>query len=234
MSTHEIAGWIAIVVALDGIAALAGGLIPDRLLQRWQPALLGFAAGTLIASGSLELFPDARARVGTAAFGWAVVAAAALWVFERVTARPQAHSARPVSPVALLGSDALHNFADGIAIAAAFLVSPRAGALTSIAVIAHELPTELADYGLLRAAGMSRRRALASMAIVQLTAGAGAACALLLSASLPDLEGIVLALAAGMFLYIAVADLLPVLVRTRSRAGLIAFAIAALLSLLEL
>lgn len=233
MSAHDVVPWIAMVIALDGIAALLGGLIPDRHLERWQPALLGFAAGTLLVSGATELLPDALARAGAAAFAWAIGAAAALWAFERATSG-HAHRARPVSPTALLGSDALHNFTDGIAIAAAFLVSPRAGALTSLAVIAHELPQELADYALLRAAGMSRRRALASLAVVQLTAGAGAASGLLVSASLPGVEGLVLGLAAGMFLYIAIVDLLPVLVRSKSRAGLAAFGVAAAFALLEL
>jgi zinc and cadmium transporter len=233
MSPRDIVLWIAVVVVLDGIAALLGALISDRRLARWQPALLGFAAGTLLVSGATELLPDAVARVGILAVISAAGAVAVLWVFERATSGP-GHRTRPVSPAALLGSDALHNFTDGIAIAAAFLVSPRAGALTSLAVIAHELPQELADYALLRAAGMSRRRALASLAAVQLTAGAGAASGLLLSASLPGVEGIVLGLAAGMFLYIAAWDLLPELVRSRSRAGLAAFGVAAALALLEL
>lgn len=233
MNVRDVVPWIAMVVALDGIAALLGGLISDRRLERWQPALLGFAAGTLLVSGATELLPSAVARAGTAALAWALGAAVALWVFERATSG-HAHRARPVSPTALLGSDALHNFTDGIAIAAAFLVSPRAGALTSIAVIAHELPQELADYALLRAGGMSRRRALASLAIVQLTSGAGAAFGLVLSTSFPGVEGLVLGLAGGMFLYIAIADLLPVLVRSRSPAGFAAFGVAAALALLEL
>ena len=231
MSEHDTIGWIAIVIALDGLAALAGGLVPDRTLARWRPAMLGFAAGTLLGSGALEIFPDALERIGgTRALRWALAAMAALAVFEWFTSRRSAHAARPVSPIALLGSDALHNIADGMAIAAAFLISPRVGLSTSVAVIVHELPEELADYALLRAAGMSRRTALWSLALVQLTAAAGAASTLLAATALAGIQGVVLAIAAGMFVYIGAIDLLPKLVRARSVAGWIAFAAGAVLS----
>lgn len=231
MSEHDTIGWIAIVVALDGLAALAGGLVPDRMLARWRPAMLGFAAGTLLASGTLEILPDALARIGrTETIACALGAMAALAAFEWLTARRSAHAAQPVSPVALLGSDALHNIADGMAIAAAFLISPRVGLSTSLAVVVHELPEELADFALLRAAGMSRRAALGSLALVQLTAAAGAASTLLAATALAGIQGVVLAVAAGMFVYIGAIDLLPKLVRTPSLAGWIAFAVGAVLS----
>jgi zinc and cadmium transporter len=137
-----------------------------------------------------------------------------------------------VTPVALLGSDALHNFGDGMAIAAAFLVSPQLGLYTSIAVILHELPEELADYALLRGAGMSRRTALASLAVVQLTAALGAAASLVASHWLAGARGLVLALAAGMFLYIALVDLLPAVIRSRSRSAWLAFGVGAIVVLL--
>jgi zinc and cadmium transporter len=116
----------------------------------------------------------------------------------------------------LLGADAFHNLADGAAIAAAFLVSPRLGLLTAVAVIAHEAPQELADYVFLREDGMSRRRALLAMAAVQLTAGIGAASTAAGAALWKGVSGLVLAVAAGTFLHIVEVDLVPLLLDERT------------------
>jgi zinc and cadmium transporter len=112
-------------------------------------------------------------------------------------------------PAALLASDALHNTGDGAAVAAAFLVSPRAGIAMALAIIAHELPQEVGDYALLRAAGFSRARALVALTLIQLTAALGAGAVLLGSHLVQNLGGIVLSIASGTFLYIGATDLLP-------------------------
>jgi zinc and cadmium transporter len=117
----------------------------------------------------------------------------------------------------LLGSDALHNIGDGAAIAAAFLVSPRLGVVTALAVIAHEVPEEIGDYALLRAAGMARGRALLAMAGVQLTAGLGALITVLAASAWAQAAGYVLGLASGTFLYIGATDLLPEVLHERGR-----------------
>lgn len=219
--------WIGLAVAADGAAALVCGLIPDRVLERYRPAMLGFAAGTLLASGLVELLPEAIEHTGPLAFVWAVATMLVLGAIELASARRSRHRDRPVIPMALLGSDALHNLADGMAIAAAFLVSTRLGVITSAAVILHELPEEVADYALLRLAGVRKRAALAGLAVVQLTAGIGAAGTLLASSLLARSEGILVSVACGMFVYIAAIDLLPAVVRTRSRVGFAAGALGA-------
>ncbi len=232
MDNRAVIGWIALVVLLDGAAALVGGLLSERVLHRWRPALLGFAASTLLLSGGVDVLPEAIGHLGVLAIVWALAAVIGLGVFERTTARRSQHDDGPVNPIALLGSDALHNFGDGMAIAAAFLVSPHLGLYTSLAVILHELPEELADYALLRGAGMSRRGALVSLTAVQLTAGLGAATSLAASRWLAGARGLVLALAAGMFLYIALVNLLPAVIRARSRSAWVAFAVGAVVVLL--
>lgn len=214
--------WVMIAVVFDGAVALVGGLLPERWLDRYQPAMLGFAAGTLLASGLGESLPRAISISGATALGWTIGAMLVLGVFERVSARREHHRKRPVVPVALLGSDALHNLADGMAIAAAFVVSPRVGIFTSAAVVIHELPEEIADYALLRVAGMAKRRALVALAAVQLTAVLSAAGTLAASRAIADANGPIMAIACGMFVYIAVFDLMPDLVRTRSRSAALA------------
>jgi zinc and cadmium transporter len=208
--------WVALAIALDGLIALASGLVPDRWLGRYRGPMLGFATGTLLASGLCEILPEAVARDGISAVPLIAAAMLTLGLVEWASARRGHHRNRPILPVALLGSDALHNLGDGMAIAAAFLVGPRLGVLTTAAVMLHELPEEIADYALLRAHGMRKRAALLALTAVQLTAGLGAAGTLLATSALAHAQGAVLAIACGMFVYIAAIDLLPELWRSRS------------------
>lgn len=120
----------------------------------------------------------------------------------------------PAAPLTLLASDALHNIGDGMAISAAFVISVPLGAVTSLAVILHELPEEIGDYVLLRAAGIARRRALFALAGVQATAALGALGVLLAASQTERLAGVALSIAAGTFLFIAATDLLPEVLRS--------------------
>ncbi len=216
--------WVAIAVALDGAVGLVGGLLPESFLQRQRPVMLGFAAGAVVAAAMLDLVPEAYARLGAPALLWFAGTMLALAAIERLFAHRGGGDAKPY---ALLGSDALHNFTDGMAIAAAFVTSPRLGAITSLAVVVHELPEEISLYAILRAGGFTKAKALIALTLVQLTAGLGAA-ATWLGASLGDITGIVLAIAGGTFLYIAF-ELLPELLRRDRMRSMIALAVGALL-----
>lgn len=215
--------WVAIMVALNGAAGLVGAVLPERWLERHRDVLLGFAAGALLASGVGELMPEAIALRGPRILGWSLGAIALLAAFEWCTARRRRNRPRTVVPIALLGSDALHNIGDGMAIASAFLVSLHLGFVTAIAVIAHELPEEIAAYALLRASGVSRRKALLALGAVQLTAGLGAAGTLLASSLIADAEAPILAIAGGMFFHIAALHLLPDVLRARRWPPMAAF-----------
>lgn len=223
--------WVAVL--LDSLAGLAGGLLSERWLRRQLSLLVGFAAGALLAAVFLELFPELIAEQGPSAFPWAFGGFLLLCFLEwglghrhrhemhpaHVHAEGSAHLHTPRTlPVSLLVSDALHNFADGAAVAAAFLVSPSAGVATAVAIIAHEVPQEMGDYALLRAAGFSRSSALLALFGVQLTAFLGAAFVVLGTRFFHDLQGTLLAIASGMFLYIGATDLLPEL-HAAGRAG---------------
>jgi zinc and cadmium transporter len=204
--------YIAIVVVIDGIAGLAGGLLTERWLRRRQLYLVGLAAGALVAAVFLDVLPEAVAGSGTDALTWAFVGFVALALLEWLVGghhHGDEARVRATLPVTLLVSDALHNLADGAAIAAAFLGAPRAGVAVAIAVIAHEIPQEVGDYALLRAAGWSRRRALTALASVQASAVVGALGIRLAAGHFHHLAGAALALAAGTFLYIGATDLLP-------------------------
>ncbi len=221
--------WVALAVAIDGIAGLAGGLLPEKWLLRYRPLLLGFAAGALLAAALLDLVPDAIAAHGTHVFGWLLASIVALAAFEWLLPLHDHHDhVGTVTPYALLGSDAIHNFGDGMAIAAAFVSSPRLGLVTSLAVIVHEVPQEVADYAVLRASNLGKGRSLLALVAVQLTAALGAALTLL-GARIEGVDGAVLAIAAGTFVYIACVELLPDVLRRGPRrdrvAALLAFAV---------
>jgi zinc and cadmium transporter len=220
--------WLAVLA--NGLAGLAGGLLSERWLTRHLSALIAFSAGALLGAVFLEVFPEALEATGPAAFQWALASFLALTFVEWFLG-PHHHDHSPHEPghhhhdplgasstvvPSLLAADALHNIGDGAAVAAAFLVSPQAGVATALAVIAHELPQEVGDYALLRAAGLSRARALLALGGVQLTAVLGAGVVLFGSHLVEGLEGIILALASGTFLYIGATDLLPELRHSRT------------------
>lgn len=116
----------------------------------------------------------------------------------------------PVSAYINLAADALHNFCDGLTLAAAFTASRSAGIATTIAVILHELPQELADFALLLRAGFSTTSALLANVVCACTAVLGTWAALRLSAVASDMtQTLVLPFAAGALLYMTFASVLP-------------------------
>ncbi len=218
--------WVMAFVTLDGAVALVGGLLPDRWLARHRPVMLGFAAGALLSVAVLDIVPEALHARGAVVIPWLVAGMVALAALDYLF-DAHGHHTHSVG-YALLGSDAVHNFGDGVAIAAAFLTSTHLGVVTSVAVLLHELPEELADYAILRETRMAKRRSLFWLALVQMTAGLGAAVTLL-GATLGNVHTIVLAIAGGTFVYIAIVELMPDVLRTGARrdrlialAGLIA------------
>src|SRR3989338_8093486 len=138
-------------------------------------------------------------------------------------------------------SDGLHNLIDGIVIGGAYLVSTEVGIATTIAVILHEIPQEIGDFGLLLHVGFSRARALLANFFSALVAFFGLFIAILLGAGGGNIIVYILPLAAGGFLYIAGSDLVPELHKTSDvhksviqlLAIMLGFALMGLLLLIE-
>jgi zinc and cadmium transporter len=230
--------WIGLAILFDGLAGLAGGVLPERVLTRYRPALIGFAAGALLGAAFLDVLPNALKESGARALHWTLLTFVAMALFEWSIARHHHRRGREttesVLPIVLLGSDALHNIGDGAAIAAAFIVSTRLGIVTSLAVIVHEVPEEVGDYVILRMSGLERRRALIALAGVQLSAAIGAVAVLAAWSLFKNVAGVVLALAGGTFLYIGAADLLPHVLRVEAgkparRSAMIGFIVGVIL-----
>ncbi|HYR24980.1 MAG TPA: ZIP family metal transporter [Aquabacterium sp.] len=109
----------------------------------------------------------------------------------------------------VLVGDSIHNFCDGVLIAASFLADPHLGLVTSLAIIAHEIPQEVGDYIVLINAGFSRMRALAYNALSGLAAVVGGVLGYFLIEPWQAYLPYMMVVAASSFVYVAVADLIP-------------------------
>lgn len=218
---------ISAATSLSGVASvLLAATVALTWLPRLADRLLAYAVGILLAFALTRMAPEA-VELGLApeAVGWGLLIGilgffllekAILW---RHTHLPQSgHAAQLGSasvPLIVLG-DGLHNFVDGVLIAAAFLVDPVLGWGTAAAVLAHELPQELGDFTVLLAAGCTRARALVFNALSGLAMVLGGLAGYLVLGASREALPWALTLAAASFLYLAVADLLPALNRQRS------------------
>ena len=221
---------LAIGVTATGSGAAVGlcalwMLAPETARRRVLSGLLAYSAGTLLAGALLVLLPESAALSTPLVAARTTLAGILLFfLLEKLVLWRHGHRETerampaPRGPLILVG-DGLHNFVDGAVIAAAFLSSVPLGMATAVAVFSHEIPQEVGDFAILLDAGYSRSRALRANAVSACAAVAGAAAGLLLLEKLSGLLPHVMALSAGGFLYIAVADLIPVLRLQPSRRG---------------
>ncbi len=189
--------------------------------ERRSLTFISFAAGVLLATTFLELLPEAVARnhAGGNFFVATLAAMGGFFLLERFLHGFHSHDGghATVSGHLILIGDTLHNFIDGVVIAATFLVEPALGVSTALAVAAHEIPQEIADYGILLRAGFSRSRAL----LLNFLSGLSAVLGVLLCVAFqPLIEAYLswfMAATAGMFIYIAASDLMPELHHPHAR-----------------
>ena len=209
------------------VAGSVGGLVVASVLlafhrdvrDRVVPWLVSYAVGSLLGAALLGLMPEALERLPPAtALGTLLAGILTFFVLEKLVLWRHCHDAdectvhKSTATLIIVG-DAVHTLVDGVVIAAAVLISPGLGIATAFAVIAHEIPQEAGDFAVLLSAGYSRSRAL----LLNVTSAAsgllGATGMLLFADDAPRLVPFVLAFAAGNFMYVAMADLIPTLHR---------------------
>lgn len=216
-------------VAALGFSALGsiGGLVVSSVVlfagkdlrARIVPWLVSYAVGTMLGAALLGLLPEALDELPARQAAMGLLAGVlTFFVIERLVLWHHWHGdgdchVHKSTATLLIVGEALHTFVDGVAIAAAVLVSVPLGLTTTVAIVAHEIPQEAGDFAILLAAGYSRTRAV----VLNLAAASGgivgAAAMLLFGEHLPQAIPYVLAFAAGNFLYVAMADLIPSLHR---------------------
>lgn len=201
------------MVSLVGLFTLA---LKKEYLQRITLFLVSFAVGALFGDAFIHLLPESFKELGANLPTSLLVIAGILLFFilekflrwRHCHAEPCDFHARPVVAINLIG-DAVHNLLDGMIIAASFMASTTIGVTTTLAVLLHEIPQEIGDFGILVHGGLSVRRALFFNFLCALCAVVGALISLLIGTHLSDYVPMLLPIIAGGFLYIAGSDLIP-------------------------
>lgn len=224
--------WPIVAALIVSAAAIIGStsiLLLGARAERAAVWILSFAIGTLIGGAALHLLPEALhtrpAHDVMLLFVGGIVLFIALerairWRHTHVREELRHHD--EATAEVLLWGDALHNFTDGIVLGVTFSVSPQLGLIATIAIFAHEVPQEIGDFAVLLGSGMPRRRALLLNYLSAIAVVPGAVAAWLWSSSFRSAIGWLLPIAAGGFLYIALADLVPSLHHRRGRWAAVA------------
>lgn len=217
--------WLTVIIAstVGSLFSLIGGmlLLSKKLsVSRVQRVAIPFAAGALLAAAFMDLLPEAVEEAGAARAAALVLAGfVVFFIFERFLGWFHHHHAHPdvhvhehkdktTRSLIVLG-DILHNLIDGLVIGAAFLVDPATGIITTLAIAAHEIPQEIGDFGVLLSLGMRRRNVLIVNVAAAFATVVAAVAVYGLGGTIDGLEPVLLALTAGMFIYIAASDLVP-------------------------
>lgn len=207
---------------LGSIAALVGGLVllsKKELALRVSHFLAAFAAGTLLGSAFFDLLPEAAhegEELGTDIFLWTLIGIVLFFSLERFIHWFHHHEGhheheketQSTLPLIIIG-DTVHNFVDGVVIAATFLVDIPLGMITTLAVASHEIPQEIGDFGLMLHKGMSRMKIIGVNILSASVAILGALITFIFGNVLTGYIPIFLALTAGFFIYIATSDIIP-------------------------
>jgi zinc and cadmium transporter len=231
------------VLAAIVLAALAGGVLATlaasltlKLGSAWISRLVSFAVGALLGAVFLEILPHAL-ETGDAHHVMLVMLGGllAFFLLEKLVLWRHSHGHEQHDDAAdetehdhalhvhghdggrsglmILIGNSVHNFCDGVVIAASFLVDPALGLATTLAIVAHAVPQQVGDFAVLLHSGYTRRRAFAFNVTAGLATLAGALAAYFALSDMQAWLPTVLAIAAASLLYVAVADLIPSLHR---------------------
>lgn len=212
---------VAVVSLLSFIGVFALSL-KEELLRKYIFLFISVAVGALLGDALIHLIPEAFADSTNITLTSVLIIAGILVFFILEKFLHWHHHGEDkddnyVHPVGklILFSDGVHNFMDGIIIAVSFLVSIPVGIATTVAVILHEIPQEIGDFGVLIHSGYTKKRALWLNFLSALSAILGAIVLFTIGGSADIASSWFLPLAAGGFIYIAVADLIPELQKTK-------------------
>ncbi len=213
--------WILVSTFVISLIAFIGALtlfLKKELLDKILLLLVSFSAGALMGGSFFHLIPEAIIEFDSSEKGilkvflYLLLGFCVFFALEQFISWHHEHGARPtMRPYAylVLLSDSLHNFIDGLTIAASFIVSFPIGLATVLAVALHEIPQEIGDYGVLIYGGVKRVRALFLNFFAASTVILGGIAGFLLSEKIGNSIVFLLPFAAGNFIYIAASDLIP-------------------------
>ena len=219
--------YIVMATFIGGVlSVLIAASLTVHVLSRMVKHLVSLSAGVLLATSLLHVLPEAFESQAGAHELFATLLAGLLFFFLLEKAELYRHVHHHEGDghdhhhhfdaeqagrggFSVLVGDSIHNFCDGVIIAAAFLASPELGVTTALAVVLHEIPQEVGDYIVLLNAGFSRRKALLYNAASGLAAVVGGVLGYHVVGAWDNVFPYLLVVASSSFIYVAVADLIP-------------------------
>lgn len=209
-------GHIIFYSLVGGVFSLIGGVLMlshKKVAESLAKYATPFAAGALLAAVFLDLLKDGLEQsTADVVLLSALVGVVAFFFAERFLHwfhHHHQHEGRDPARSLIIIGDTIHNALDGVAIAAAFLISVPTGIVTTMAIAAHEIPQEIGDFGLLLSKGMSRRKVLLVNVLSALATTAAAVLTFALGSADRLPTGSLIGLSAGFLLYIAMSDIIP-------------------------
>lgn len=210
--------WIIIFSIFGSVGSISGAALllvfPDGVRRILTPCFVSYATGTLLGAAFLGMIPNALEHIQATTILASVLAGILVFfLLEKLVIWRHCHIERceihnSAGTLILIGN-AFHNFIDGVVIAVAFLTSLQLGVATTIAVIAHEIPQEIGDFGILLDSGYSRKKAFLYNLLSSITTLPGAVLAYFFLKTAKGAVPYILALSAASFIYIATSDLIP-------------------------
>jgi zinc and cadmium transporter len=208
--------WImlsTITVSLVSFIGIITLLLKENALDRLLLVLVALSAGALMGGAFLHLIPEASERSSMLTVGLGILLGFSIFFFiEKILHWRHCHdehcTIHTFAYMNLIG-DSIHNFLDGLIIAASFVTSIPLGINTTIAVMLHEIPQEIGDFGVLVYGKMKKSRALFLNFVTALTAVGGGLIGYFISSHTSVFTDILVPIAAGGFIYIAATDLMP-------------------------
>ena len=215
--------------------SLAGGaaiFLSGKHRRRAVAIALPFGAGALLAAAFFDLMPESFELADPAALlAWVCAGFIGFFLLERLSSWFHHHHEHKASDrheqqnrLVMVG-DLVHNMIDGAAIAAAFLVNPITGFITTVAVSAHEIPKELGTFGILLSRGWRDKKVIGVNILTAIGTLVTASVVYMLGSSFPLPEAQLLAVTAGFFIYIAASDIIPEIHEQPRRMGTVQAAV---------
>jgi zinc and cadmium transporter len=213
--------WIMLASLAGGVLSVGAAAFALVLHAKWIPMLVSFAIGTLLGAAFLDVIPHAFAEGDPGAVGAAILAGIlGFFLLEKLLLwrhshdhgegeAPAHHHEHARAGALIVVGDTIHNFVDGVLIAAAFLQSPELGLVTAIAIVAHEIPQEVGDFLILLHSGYARAKAFALNVLSSLGTLGGGLLGYFALGGFESWEPVVLGVVAASMIYVAVADLIP-------------------------
>jgi len=212
-------GFLSVLaVSIISLVAVFTISISQRKLQKALFVLISLAIGTLFGDAFIHLIPESYESIGKSAGLYVIGGIVLFFVLEKFLRWQHCHHInheegenRNIHPVGFMNlfADGIHNFIDGVLIGSSYMVSIPIGLATTLAVILHEIPQEIGDFGILIHAGFTRAKALLLNLLSATVAILGFLFAIALGSNVEHFASFIIPIAAGGFIYIAGSDLVP-------------------------